>query len=161
MIVGIYTKAKAGEPMTRHANIRCEAGFGLEGDLYGIRARQQGGTVAPKAQVTMTAAEAMLACRAEYGLHLRPGECRRNLITVGVDLNGLVGRTFRIGDEVVLKGIELCEPCGHLEKLTGLPGLTTAMLHRAGLRCQVLESGEIREGDVIEVVNNAETPGHV
>jgi MOSC domain-containing protein YiiM len=152
MIVGIYTKAKAGEPMTRHASIHCETGYGLEGDLYGIRAREQGGTVAPKAQVTMTAAEAMLACRQEFGLHLRPSECRRNLITVGVNLNGLVGRTFRIGDDVVLKGIELCEPCGTLEKLTGLPGLAKAMFHRAGLRCQVLQSGQIREGDVVDEV---------
>ena len=50
MILGIYTKSKGGEPMTRHASIKCEAGFGLEGDLYSERGKSQGGTVAPKAQ---------------------------------------------------------------------------------------------------------------
>ncbi|MCZ6834352.1 MAG: MOSC domain-containing protein [Planctomycetota bacterium] len=151
MIVGIYTKPKAGVTMTRHTSINCEAGYGLEGDMYGDRAREQGGTVAPMAQVTMTSAEAMHACKVEYDLLLRPQECRRNLITVGVALNALVGKTFKVGDSVVLKGIELCEPCGTLEKLTGLKGLVKAMQHRGGLRCQIIESGELREGDAFEI----------
>jgi MOSC domain-containing protein YiiM len=34
-----------------------------------------------------------------------------------VALNELVDRKFRLGD-VVGYGVELCEPCSHLEKLT-------------------------------------------
>ena len=151
MILGIYTKSKGGEPMTRHASIKCEAGFGLEGDLYSERGKAQGGTVAPKSQVTMTASEALVACHDEYGLHLRPIECRRNLITVGVALNSLVGKTFRIGSSVTLRGVELCEPCNTLESMTGLKGLVNAMTHRAGIRCEVIESGEIAEGDLISI----------
>ena len=151
MIIGIYTKSKGGEPMTRHASIKCEAGYGLEGDLYSERGKAQGGTVAPKAQVTMTASEALIACHDEYGLHLRPSECRRNLITVGVALNRLVGKTFRIGSTVTLRGVELCEPCNMLESMTGLKGLVLAMTHRAGLRCEVIESGEIAEGDLVSI----------
>ena len=151
MIIGIYTKSKGGEPMTRHASIKCEAGFGLEGDLYSERGKAQGGTVAAKAQVTMTASEALLACHEEYGLHLRPNECRRNLITVGVALNRLVGKTFRVGSTVTLRGVELCEPCNMLESMTGLKGLVLAMTHRAGLRCEVIESGEIAEGDLVSI----------
>ncbi len=151
MILGIYTKSKGGEPMTRHASIRCEAGFGLEGDLYSERGKAKGGTVAPKAQVTMTASEALIACHEEFGLHLRPSECRRNLITSGVRLNQLVGKTFRVGESVVLKGIEQCRPCAMLEQMTGLPGLVKAMNHRGGLRCEVIESGEIVEGDLVSI----------
>ena len=151
MILGIYTKSKGGEPMTRHASIKCETGFGLEGDLYSERGKAQGGTVAPKSQVTMTASEALLACHEEYGLHLRPNECRRNLITVGVALNSLVGKTFRVGSSVTLRGIELCEPCNTLESMTGLTGLVNAMTHRGGIRCEVIESGEIVEGDLVSI----------
>ncbi len=151
MILGIYTKSKGGEPMTRHASIKCEAGFGLEGDLYSERGKAQGGTVAPKAQVTMTASEALVACHDESGLHLRPNECRRNLITTGINLNQLVGKTFRIGESVILKGIKLCEPCATLEKMTGLPGLVKAMTDRGGLRCEVIESGLIAEGDLVSI----------
>ena len=151
MIVAIYTKSEESGPMQRRDVARAEPGFGLDGDHYGDRARAQGGTLMSKAQVTLTASEALVACRREFGLHLRPGECRRNLITVGVSLNDLVGKTFKVGDSVVLKGIELCEPCGLLEKLTGLKGLVTAMKHRGGLRAQVIEPGEIRDGDSIEI----------
>ena len=152
MILSIYTKSKGGEPMTRHASIKCEAGYGLKGDLYYERGKAQGGTVAPKAQVTMTAAEALIACHDESGLHLRPNECRRNLITSGVNLNQLVGKTFRVGESVVLRGLEQCRPCSTLEKMTGLPGLVKAMTDRGGLRCEVIESGEIREGDLVDEV---------
>ncbi len=151
MIVAIYTKSEEGGSMQRRDSVTAEPGFGLDGDHYGNRARAQGGTLMPKAQVTLTATEALVACQREFGLHLRPGECRRNLITVGVSLNDLVGRTFKVGDSAVLKGIELCEPCAGLEKMTGLAGLVTAMKHRGGLRAQVIEPGDIREGDSIIV----------
>ena len=83
----------------------------------------------------------------DYGIELDPGEARRNVLTRGIGLSHLVGLTFQVG-EVHLHGIRLCEPCGHLEELTGKevrPGL----VHRGGLRAQILTEGEIRVGDSI------------
>ena len=68
----------------------------------------------------------------EYELTLEPFQTRRNLLTRSVPLNHLVGKTFKIG-AVVLRGIRLCKPCGHLEKLT-CKGVEKGLRHRGGLR---------------------------
>ena len=78
---------------------------------------------------------------------IEPIETRRNVVTRGVALNHLVGKRFRVG-EVMLQGIRLCEPCEHLESLTR-PGVRAALVHRGGLRAQILEGGAIRVGDSI------------
>jgi MOSC domain-containing protein YiiM len=65
-----------------------------------------------------------------------------------VPLNDLIGKTFRVG-EVVLKGLELCEPCGYLEKRT-FKGIQAALKHRGGLRCCILEGGLMQIGDTIQ-----------
>ena len=80
---------------------------------------------------------------------LAPEEARRNVFTRGIDLNALVGKPFTIGDVQCL-GQRLCEPCAHLERLTtnaGKPGTLRALIHKGGLRADVLNDGEIRVGD--------------
>lgn len=82
---------------------------------------------------------------------LAPEEARRNLVTRGIDLNALVGKHFRVGG-VECFGQRLCEPCAHLERLTaeaGKPGTLRALIHKRGLRADVLGDGEIRVGDEI------------
>ena len=64
-------------------------------------------------------------------------------------LNPLVGKRFRVG-EVECLGIELCEPCSHLQKLTGRDGLMRALVHKAGLNAEILSGGEIAVGAVIQ-----------
>ncbi|HZD93607.1 MAG TPA: MOSC domain-containing protein, partial [Candidatus Sulfotelmatobacter sp.] len=71
----------------------------------------------------------------------------RNLLTCGMALNHLVGREFQIGD-VRLRGLRLCEPCGHLQKLTGKDVLK-ALCHRGGLRAEILSGGMIKVGEMI------------
>jgi MOSC domain-containing protein YiiM len=71
-------------------------------------------------------------------------------VTAGVDLNALVGRDFRVG-EVLIRGIRLCEPCGYLARQTS-PEVLRGLLHRGGLRAQILSEGDIRVGDpLVEV----------
>ncbi len=65
----------------------------------------------------------------------------------GVDLDGLIGREFRIGS-LRCVGIRLAEPCTYLEGLVGRP-VIRALSHKAGLRVDILESGEIAVGDPI------------
>jgi len=85
------------------------------------------------------------------GGRLAPQEARRNVVTRGIDLAALVGRRFRVGD-VECFGQRLCEPCAHLERLTaqaGKPGVLRALIHKGGLRADVLADGEIGVGDAV------------
>ena len=84
-------------------------------------------------------------------LGLTPAHARRNVVTRGIDLNALVGRRFTIGD-VECFGQRLCEPCAHLERLitaAGKPGVLRALIHKGGLRADLLSDGEIRVGSSI------------
>jgi MOSC domain-containing protein YiiM len=78
---------------------------------------------------------------------LTPGKHRRNLTTLGVPLNHLVGKRFRIGDTVI-KGGRLNFPCKYIEKLLGLP-VYLPLLNRSGLNCWIETGGTIRKGDPI------------
>ena len=80
-------------------------------------------------------------------LGLAPGEARRNVVTRGIDLNALVGRRFRVG-EAECVGRRLCEPCAHLQRLTH-PGILRDLVHRGGLRADILAGGAIRVGDAV------------
>ena len=72
---------------------------------------------------------------------------RRNLLTRGVPLNDLIGRTFQVG-ETILQGVELSEPCRYVEGKTG-KSMRQYLDHRGGLRARVLREGTIRRGDPI------------
>ena len=64
-------------------------------------------------------------------------------------LNDLVGKRFRVG-EVECLGVELCEPCLHLQSLT-MPGIIEALAHRGGLNADILTGGTIAVGDPIVI----------
>jgi MOSC domain-containing protein YiiM len=123
---------------------RAFPGVGLEGDRYAL---QQGTFFKPQPdfELTLIEAEAIEALHRDYGVELAAGDARRNLVTRGVPLNHLVGREFQIGD-VRIRGLRLCEPCSHLEAVTGRP-LIKGLRHRGGLRAQILSQGTIRVGD--------------
>ena len=134
--------------MTSLQEVNAIAGRGLEGDRYFNKKGTFSKTPGPDREFTLIEIEAIEALKRDYGADLDPGESRRNIVTRGVPLNHLVGRQFKVG-EVMLRGIRLCEPCGHLERLSGrevLPGL----IHRGGLRAEVLTSGAIRLYDPVE-----------
>jgi len=128
------------------AAIAAEAGRGLLGDRY----YQAAGTFSKPGQdneVTLIESETIEALERECRIRFAPGDSRRNLVTRGVALNHQVGRDFLVGG-VRLRGIRLCEPCGHLEKLT-VNGVRDALRHRGGLRAAVVTGGTIRVGDPI------------
>jgi MOSC domain-containing protein YiiM len=134
--VSIHVAPAAGAPVVALPEVRAVPGRGLEGDRYSAR------------DVTLIEVEAIEALARDYGVTLDPGAARRNLVTRGAALNHLVGREFRVG-EVLLRGGGLAEPCGRLARLTGervRPGL----LHRGGLRAEVVRGGTIRVGDPVE-----------
>ena len=125
-------------------------GAGLDGDRYALKL----GTFykpGPDYELTLIEAEAIEALRRDYQIDLTAGEARRNIVTRNVPLNHLVGREFAIGD-VRIRGIRLCEPCDHLQKVTGKL-VIKGLLHRGGLRAQILTQGTIRVGDTISFIS--------
>jgi MOSC domain-containing protein YiiM len=91
--------------------------------------------------------EAVEGLRRDYQIELDPAQSRRNIVTRGIALNHLVEQEFRVGD-VVLRGTRLCEPCVHMEKLT-VKGALRGLIHRGGLRAEIVKGGTIRVGDRI------------
>jgi MOSC domain-containing protein YiiM len=142
--VHIASAAKA--PMQAVNQVAAIPGAGLQGDRYFLK---QGTFYKPEPdfELTLIEVEAIEAIKREYNLDLGAGEARRNVVTRGVPLNHLVGRKFTVGG-VKVRGIRLCEPCSHLEALTGLP-VIKGLRHRGGLRAQILTQGVIRVGDPV------------
>jgi MOSC domain-containing protein YiiM len=149
-IVAIFLSEKAGAQLTPRDQVRAVPGHGLEGDRYFNAAGTFSKKDAPGQELTLIESEALEALARDYELRLAPHESRRNLLTRGVALNHLVGREFQVGP-VRARGIKLCEPCGHLEKLTR-GGVKTGLRHRGGLRAQILSEGVIRPGDSVEML---------
>jgi MOSC domain-containing protein YiiM len=68
----------------------------------------------------------------------------------------MIDREFAVG-EVLLRGTRLCEPCSHLEKLT-VKRMMRGLIHRGGLRADIVRGGVIRVGDVISTVSESGGP---
>ena len=129
------------------SQVRAVPGKGLEGDRYfrgeGSFSNNPGGG----RQVTLVASEMLDLLEREHGIVLAPAETRRNLLTRGVSLNDLVGKDFQVGG-VRMRGVRLAEPCNHLERLTQA-GVLKGLVHRAGLRADILDEGVLHVGDAI------------
>ena len=136
--------------MEQVAGVRALPGKGLEGDRYAARMGTYSSKGGPDREITLMEEEALEALQRDYEHDLTGAESRRNLITRGVALNHLVGRTFMVG-EVKLRAIRLCDPCHYLERLTGKP-VFQGLIHRGGLRAQILTEGTIRQGDELAEV---------
>ena len=146
-VVSLHITPAATAQMVSVPAVRAVPGKGLEGDRY----YTQAGTFSEKPgsdrEVTLIESEAVDALRRDYEIEMDAGMSRRNIVTRGVPLNHLVGLEFQVG-EVLLRGLRLCEPCGHMEKLAGRP-VRPGLVHRGGLRAQILTGGTIRAGDPV------------
>ena len=147
-LVAIYITAETGRPMVEVPQAQAIPGTGLEGDRYASGSGLYSNTPGTGRQVTLVEAEAIEALNQEENLGLKAIQTRRNLLTRGVPLNHLVGKEFRVG-AVMLRGVRLCEPCDYLAGLTQ-PEVLPGLVHRGGLRADILSSGVIRPDDEIE-----------
>jgi MOSC domain-containing protein YiiM len=146
--IAITDRAEA--PMQQIMTAQAIPGRGLDGDRYANRA----GTFTPRSgrgsgyDLTLIEAEVLDELTLPDGQRLGYAEARRNIVSRGIDLNTLVGQRFRIGD-VECVGRRLCEPCAHLERLTH-KGVLRKLIHRGGLRADILTAGSITVGAAIE-----------
>jgi len=142
-VESIFITSDHGEVPALVDRVRARAGTGLEGNRY----YWVDGDAPPGRAVTLIAAEAVEAVAGEGEISVEPAATRRNVLTRGIDVNELVGKRFRIGD-VECEGVELCEPCTHLQSMT-TPGMIKAFVHRCGLNADILSDGEISVGDAV------------
>jgi hypothetical protein len=143
-VEAILTAPDAESPLLRVPAAKAVPGRGLEGDRYydgrGTFSRPGRGY-----QLTLVEAEAL------DSIDLPWEQARRNIVTRGISLNALVGHHFTIG-AVECVGRRLAEPCSHLERLAR-PGLLRPLVHRAGLRADIVRGGSISTGDPVSVVS--------
>lgn len=142
VVTGIYVGPQG---MVEQAN--AVAGRGLEGDRYfdGTGFFYVEGKNGQ--DVTLVEAEALESLANETGIVLSAADARRNVVTRGIRLNELVGRRFLVGD-VECVGVRLCPPCAHLQQVTQ-PGVLRGLLHRGGLRADIVRGGEIAIGATV------------
>jgi len=126
--------------MQVHDRATARAHRGLEGDRYATGEGTFSNTGGRGHDLTLVEAEALPP-------DLAPADARRNVVVRGIALDDLIGRRFRVGSVECL-GQRRCEPCAHLERLTH-PGVLRALVHRGGLRADVVADGEIRVGDPV------------
>lgn len=146
----VHVAGEAGAQPEGRDTVEAVVGKGLTGDRY----FENEGTFstddeAHTRDLTLIEAEAVEQAEADYDVEFEPGIHRRNLTVRDVGLNRLLGERFRVGDAVV-EGTELCEPCTYLERKLEEKGVQEALVHRGGLRCAIVEGGEISVGDDVE-----------
>jgi hypothetical protein len=144
LVAGLLVAPAAEAALDRVESVVAAAGRGLQGDRYGA-SRGTFSRPGRGYQLTLVEAETL------DELGLRWEQARRNVVTRGASLNPLVGRRFRIGP-VECIGRRLAEPCAHLEKLSG-PGLIRPLVHRGGLRADILVGGTIEVGDEVAALD--------
>ena len=149
-IVEILVATSPTSAMECRDSVRAVPGRGLEGDRYFLGL----GTFSPPVhkpdyEVTLIQKEHIDAFQAASALAFTSKLARRNLVTEGIDLNSLVGKEFSAG-AVRLRGIRLCEPCNYLAKHS-FAEVLGGLVHKGGLRAQILSEGLIQAGDPIVV----------
>ena len=146
-VESINISREASGPMEQLAEVRAVSGRGLEGDRYFNKEGSFSQTPGTGRDVTLIEAEAIEALARDYAMELNPGDARRNIVTRGIALNHFVGKEFRVG-EVTLRGVRLNEPCNHLASLTDQK-VKAGLVHRGGLRAEIVSDGMIRVGDAV------------
>ena len=146
-VVSLHVAPTGAAPIQNRDRVEAVAGRGLEGDRYSAGLGTYSRDPGSGRHVTLIEIEALEGLKRDYGVHIEPGDSRRNIVTQNVPLNHLIDREFLIG-KVRFRGTRLCEPCAHLERLTER-GALRGLVHRGGLRAEIVAGGTIRVSDSI------------
>lgn len=137
---GHHDQAAGDHPVVAASEIECVAGHGIRGDRFFDYKPDY------KGQITFFAAEIYDELCATLlplaGAHPTPDVFRRNVITRGVDLNTLIGKTFTL-QGIRFLGTGECSPCHWMNEAFG-PGAEAALKGRGGLRAKILTEGWLR-----------------
>jgi len=127
----------------KHQIGRCNVlkGLGLENDAHaGFMHRQ----------VSLLAEESIKKIR-DMGLNVGYGDFAENITTKGIDLVSLpVGTKLKIGEEVILKISQIGKECH--TRCAIFQQVGDCVMPREGVFAEVLNEGEVKIGDEIEVI---------
>lgn len=154
-VTGIFVAPESAADMIAVPQVRGFADRGLEGDRF-FRDSWSGVNRSDKA-VSLIEEEVLDLAAAELGLKSIAQLTRRNIVTRGVPLVELLHKEFTVGG-VRMRGVRLFEPCGHLVKVSKLPGIFNALNHRSGLKAAILSDGVISVGDEVALEAEAVQP---
>ncbi|MCA8829763.1 MOSC domain-containing protein [Hymenobacter pini] len=117
--------------------------------LHGDHARPKAGG---KRQITLIQQEHLASVAGFLRLTepVAPQRLRRNLVVSGLNLLALKNRRVRIGSDVILEITGECHPCSRMEEELG-PGGYNAMRGHGGLTARIVQGGNLRVGDVVQI----------
>lgn len=142
----IGVRPSRGEAMSIVEQVEARPGLGLIGDRYAGRAG--------KREVTLLQFEHLPVIASVLGKErVNAEDLRRNIVISGINLLALRKQKFAIG-AAIFEGVDYCHPCSKMEAVLG-PGGYNAMRGHGGLTARVLQSGVIRLGDPIHLLNPA------
>lgn len=134
-VVHLQLKPAKGAPMKSVPTVEAIVQHGLSDDANAGRTKRQ---------ILIIERELL----DEFGLPV--GDVRENITVQGIQLAGRPpGTRIRVGQSLLEVTLD-CAPCQFIEDKR--PGLRVAMEGKRGTLFKVIESGEIKVGDKIEVV---------
>ena len=140
--IGLRPKKK--EELTVVESVKVHKGTGLLGDHFKKSSSS-------KRQVTLIQQEHLIAVSSILGKkRIDPNLTRRNIVVSGINLLSLKHHQFRIGS-VILETTGICDPCNRMEENLGTGGYNSMRGH-GGITATVIEDGEIKLGDRIELI---------
>ncbi len=153
-VISLFTAEIAAHEMQPQSSVKLIKGIGIEGDRYAKQEGRWSDRPKPEHQLTLIASEVLAEISQTLGITFTGQECRRNIITQGIDLNLLVGKKISIGRTVIILATKLNHPCRYLERLIDKP-VMEPLLGRSGLNCEILTGGMVYPGDEIKEVNES------
>ncbi|WP_121627094.1 MOSC domain-containing protein [Poseidonibacter antarcticus] len=151
-IINLFISPNTKSTMQEVNQMILEKEKGIFGDRY---YNQEGtfsnkGKTEPDRDVTLIEIEKINEFNDNFNQDITAEDFRRNIVVSNCDLNSLVDKEFQIGN-VVLKGIRLCEPCKYLAEKLDNDKVLTEMIHKSGLRAQIIKGGSIEMTSQLEV----------
>ena len=129
--------------ITNVESVEAIKGKGLTGEKHFKKSNEK------RSQITLIEIENIKHYNKISGTNIQAVNFRRNIVTEGIKLNDLVGKEFFIG-KIKVKAHDLCRPCKYLQESLKQKNIIKEFLRKGGLRCQILSSGKIFIGDIID-----------
>ena len=144
-IIEIGITKESNKEIEKVKSIEVVSGKGIKGDRYFHDFNEE------KNQLTLIESENIDYYNKTFKTNFKYLEFRRNLVTQNIQLNDLIGKTLIVG-EIKIKAHDLCRPCKNLQEKLGKDNIIKEFLRRGGLRCEILNSGNITIGDDIKII---------
>ena len=124
-----------------------ESNAGIVGDRYYNNYEK------PSYQISLIEQEIIEDFEKKINQKIEHKDFRRNVITEGIPLTKLINKKIQIGNEVVLKIHEICEPCHYLQKKLKIDNLVKLLVNKSGVKAEIITSGKIKINDKLIILD--------